>query len=334
LSGTTLTGGKYDIAGVFQLAHADIETVQAEVILHGFAAIVDSFNSVNALAGLGTIGTQGKLRLRDGASFFAINNTVGNAGVLELGGGAFNVDTLNNTATGTILGSGDINATVTNAGTVSPGTSPGVLRISGAYTQSATGVLEIGISGDDNSNPLNPQFDVLEVELMANLNGLLKVTLEGGFTPSAADVFTILDSGPSGISGVFANVANGQRLFTVGGEGSFLVSYNVLAGNVILSGFARPGDFDSDGDVDGVDFVTWQNHFPTASGALLVDGDADGDGDVDGADFIVWQTNFPFSPAPGVAPVPEPASIGLAMCSCAVLAFLRRRFQAVNCSRT
>jgi hypothetical protein len=68
---------------------------------------------------------------------------------------------------------------------------------------------------------------------------------------------------------------------------------------------AVPGDFDSDGDVDGADFVAWQTNFPKASGAVLAQGDADGDGDVDGADFVVWQTNFPFSPNPGAA-VPEP----------------------------
>jgi hypothetical protein len=70
---------------------------------------------------------------------------------------------------------------------------------------------------------------------------------------------------------------------------------------------AHAGDFDGDGDVDGADFVAWQTHFPTATGATLADGDADGDGDVDGADFVVWQTNFPFTPAPGSA-VPEPST--------------------------
>jgi hypothetical protein len=69
---------------------------------------------------------------------------------------------------------------------------------------------------------------------------------------------------------------------------------------------AHAGDFDSDGDVDGADFVAWQTNFPKESGAVLAQGDADADGDVDGADFVVWQTNFPFTPGPGAAPVPEP----------------------------
>ena len=86
---------------------------------------------------------------------------------------------------------------------------------------------------------------------------------------------------------------------------------------------AHPGDFDSDGDVDGADFVAWQTNFPTANGATLAQGDADGDGDVDGADFVVWQTNFPFTPGPGAAPVPEQHSFLLAIVG--GLLFLRCR---------
>jgi hypothetical protein len=82
--------------------------------------------------------------------------------------------------------------------------------------------------------------------------------------------------------------------------------------DVVLQTVAHPGDFDSDGDVDGADFVAWQTHFPTATGATLADGDADADGDVDGADFVVWQTNFPFTPGSGVTSIPEPESLLLA----------------------
>jgi hypothetical protein len=72
-----------------------------------------------------------------------------------------------------------------------------------------------------------------------------------------------------------------------------------------------PGDFDSDGDVDGTDFVAWQTNFPKTSGATLAMGDADGDGDVDGADFVIWQTNFPTAAGIGVSSVPEPYSLSI-----------------------
>lgn len=77
------------------------------------------------------------------------------------------------------------------------------------------------------------------------------------------------------------------------------------------------GDLDGDQDVDGADFVIWQTHYPTASGASVSTGDADGDGDVDGADFVIWQVNFPtVAPASGTAqqfiapPPPNPLLSG------------------------
>src|SRR5262249_8693414 len=87
-----------------------------------------------------------------------------------------------------------------------------------------------------------------------------------------------------------------------GAVGGQILTLNLLG---VVTGLV-PGDFDSDGDVDGADFVAWQTNFPLESGATLAMGDADSDGDVDGADFVVWQTHFPTSPGP--AAVPEPAA--------------------------
>ena len=86
------------------------------------------------------------------------------------------------------------------------------------------------------------------------------------------------------------------------------------------------GDCDGDGDVDGDDFLAWQNGFPISAGAVLLDGDADEDGDVDGDDFLVWQNNFPYPAA--LSSVPEPASLVLlALGVTGVLAYRHRRIQ-------
>jgi hypothetical protein len=120
----------------------------------------------------------------------------------------------------------------------------------------------------------------------------------------------------------------GQPLMQVSETGDFNYAGLLMAGGatgeVFLLPFIPPvpGDFDADGDVDGADFVTWQTHFPTSSGATLAQGDADGDGDVDGADFVVWQTNFPFTASAGASPIPEPAAVWL--CVAAMLAMATR----------
>lgn len=93
--------------------------------------------------------------------------------------------------------------------------------------------------------------------------------------------------------------------FTDGSTGVFVSN--------LVADLTVPGDFDSDGDVDGADFVIWQTNFPAAGGHTPATGDADGDGDVDGADFVVWQTHFPTSPAGGIVPVPEPPAYFLGL---------------------
>jgi hypothetical protein len=110
-----------------------------------------------------------------------------------------------------------------------------------------------------------------------------------------------------------------------GGNDNILAVYQAPAPSL-----PSPGDFDSDGDVDGADFVAWQTNFPKATGATLAQGDADGDGDVDGADFVAWQTTFPFTPAPGAASAPEPHAIVLAICVTAAVVMLTKRRRPIR----
>jgi hypothetical protein len=98
--------------------------------------------------------------------------------------------------------------------------------------------------------------------------------------------------------------------------------------NEVLGNVAQAGDFDGDGDVDGADFVIWQTNYPADDSHTLATGDADGDTDVDGADFAKWKDNFPHSPAPGVAPVPEPAAWILMALTLPALGLLRKKRSA------
>jgi hypothetical protein len=77
---------------------------------------------------------------------------------------------------------------------------------------------------------------------------------------------------------------------------------------------ALPGDFDGDGDVDGVDLsgapLGWITRFGT---------------DLSGEDFLVWQRNLGMMNAAGAATtVPEPNSIALVLAVAALGSWRRR----------
>jgi hypothetical protein len=71
---------------------------------------------------------------------------------------------------------------------ISPGGSPGILHITGDFTQAPTGVLDIEIGG------LTPgaEFDRLEVSDTATLTDTLSISLTNGFEPALGDSFEIL----------------------------------------------------------------------------------------------------------------------------------------------
>ncbi len=82
-------------------------------------------------------------------------------------------------------------------------------------------------------------------------------------------------------------------------------------------------DFDSDNDVDGADFLTWQRGFGINANATLEQGDANGDSAIDLLDFQAWSTTFGSGTTGGalqsaVFVVPEPScgagALGLFFC--------------------
>ncbi|MCC7083728.1 MAG: hypothetical protein IT427_01830 [Pirellulales bacterium] len=134
--------------------------------------------------------------------------------------------------------------------------------------------------------------------------------------------------GPETVTAQPQVTANGPQVsFARIDNGQFQQDLAAVLMNATLTFGIAPsnGDFDTDGDVDGADFVIWQTHYPTATGATLAEGDADLDGDIDGADFVLWQTNFP-SPISGAAAVPEPSAwVGCALGWMFISWRLRRR---------
>ncbi len=114
------------------------------------------------------------------------------------------------------------------------------------------------------------------------------------------------------------------------GEGSDIevTMTGELVGTASLAaGFAA--DFNKDGEVDGDDFLIWQQAFGTTSGATSNTGDANGDGAVNGDDFLLWQQEFGSGVAgQGAGGVPEPTSLGLLVAITAAAGLRRTRAAA------
>lgn len=105
------------------------------------------------------------------------------------------------------------------------------------------------------------------------------------------------------------------------GQDYFSISESSFSITAVLGG----ADFTGNGNVDAEDLAIWESGFGTPSGALPSNGDADLDADVDGTDFLVWQNEFSGAGAAlEVQTVPEP-STAFALLAGMVLFLWQRR---------
>jgi uncharacterized repeat protein (TIGR01451 family) len=142
-------------------------------------------SSVTALAfnNTGTVSVESGV-LQFGSSF------VQNAGATWLSGGNLTKSGALVFNGGTLGGKGTITGTVSNiGGTVLPGSSPGILRVAGDYTQGPTGTLNIELGGVISGT----QYDLLDVTGAASLSGTLNVSLINSFTPISGTIFRIVN---------------------------------------------------------------------------------------------------------------------------------------------
>ena len=252
-SGTTLTGGTYNIGGTMQFGSstAAIATNAARIVLNGSAARMINFGGTNLLAGFNNNATGGNFSLINGATLTTTGGNFVNTGlfsvasnsIFTVGGSSFNFTqtagstVVNGTLTssslgtlnldgGTLSGGGTLGYNVVDAGTLDPGASAsktGRLTVADAYTQSAAGSLNISIGG----TTAGTTYDQLKVTQGATLGGTLNVTLANGFTPSVGQNFVIVSA--ASVSDTFATV-NG---LAINSSEHFAVSYS--GGNVVLT---------------------------------------------------------------------------------------------------
>ncbi len=174
-----------------------------------------------------------------GELVFGGNLTSESGTTIDLGDGTLEPgETLTLSSGAELVGSGTLSSNLVNGGTVSPGSSPGIITVDGIYTQEAGGVLEIELGGD----VARTGYDQLQVTGVATLAGTLDVSLYDGFVPSNGDQFLILDA--ASLSGTFTTInlptlTNGlvwETEYTETGFSISAVGAGTITGNVTYNG--------------------------------------------------------------------------------------------------
>lgn len=109
-------------------------------------------------------------------------------GSTELNGGALSGNKTVSIKGGRLAGSGNIAADVSNSALFAPGHSPGMISILGNYTQTSTGTFNIEIGGLNAGS----QFDQVNINGTATLDGTLNVSLVDGFVPLSSNAFKVM----------------------------------------------------------------------------------------------------------------------------------------------
>jgi hypothetical protein len=205
LSGGTLTGGIYNVAGTLAIQGMILNNAST-IILDGTSSFIED-PAIDALASTFTDNqAAGTFEILDGRNFttagaFSNEGTidVGAGSTLTIGGAFTNAGDLD--INGTLVaptiaigagedlsGSGTIVGNVTVYGSTDPGNSPGILTVNGNYTQASGSFLDIQLGGTGSG-----QFDQLNVNGNLSLAGTLDVFLWNGFVPGNGNTFDILN---------------------------------------------------------------------------------------------------------------------------------------------
>jgi hypothetical protein len=263
---------------------------------------------------------RGNLYLGPGA--FRFNGDFDNHGNVILDRNTLNAPNFSNS--GTLYGKGFINGEVVTNGVVGAGNSPGVLTITGSFTQTSEGTIETEIAGPT----VDSEYDRLVVNGAATLAGNLDLALLDGYIATPYTPFTIITA--TSISGIFDTIAG----IDAGGGFSFATIYHPDHIDVIA---ALPGDLNLDQQVSIADFLGLAGHFGQ-SDVGWGEGDLNGDGNVSIADFLSLAGSFGrvYEPAMGAlsastSAVPEPSALLLSVLALWLVPRRRRGLTRVVC---
>lgn len=283
--------------------------------------------------------SSGELRLNNDHALVDIGGTltIWGPGTVTINGGTLRAAAIDHTQGGTLQSSGGRLSVdsfsgnlVNNSFTLAPGDQTGGTLIDGNYTQQSGGELAIDIAGTS----FGGTYDSVTVTGDAIVDGLLNITLVGGFTPDASTKFIVMVA--DSLTGLFDNITTGQRLDTLDGRGSFVVNYGVgsaeLESRIVLTDYQSsgvlPGDYNSDNIVNIADYTVWRDNLGAPAGTLANDLHST---TIGAAQYQTWRLNFGAS-LPGAlrtTTVPEPESVVIVGITL-LLAQLSRRLRKVG----
>ncbi len=141
---------------------------------------------------IGNAENSGTVTVAAGQTINFSNGYSQNGGLTDIAAGGALILPQGATLTGGVLrGGGQVRGNITNTGgTVIPGSSPGTLTITGAYTQAAGGTLQIDVAGTTRGSG----YDHLAVGGAAVLDGTVAIIQGAGFDPALNDAFQFLTS--------------------------------------------------------------------------------------------------------------------------------------------
>ena len=242
-SGTTLTGGTYEVLGTLSFAGANIVTNAANITLSGpTAEIENSTTSGNALANLAGNATKSSFTLLGDANFSTAGTfdnkgtlTVGAGSTFDAGPGLTNFKVNTSTLTG---GTYDVAGTlefkganiVTNAAKITLNGPAGQILNS---TTSANGLANFA------SNSATGGFTL---EGNANFTTAGNFSTAGTLSVGSGSTFTV--GGPGALTQTAGTITDGGTLVAAGGatlSGGSLFGSGTITGNLTSSGIVTPG---------------------------------------------------------------------------------------------
>ncbi|TWT48378.1 beta strand repeat-containing protein [Botrimarina hoheduenensis] len=298
LAGGTLRAGSIVNPELLILSRGELELTASDLTIAPGLEI-DAFSGMSLSASAGALVNSGALNLIGADASFALASS-------NAAGAQINTINAQLSFSAGLTNDGDINLinSTVNGDLITGAGGSATLLGSNAFGNdlvlSDTSALVLDIAGDQAG-----EFDLVTVGDAATLDGVLSVSLSGGFAPLPGQEFTVLTASSVVDAGL-----------TLGGAAAGQFTLVVTPTSVVLKAAAAgvPGDFSGDGIVDNTDLnlllANWGQ--PTPPAPTGWNGTQPTGSAIDNDELNTLLANWGFGASSGTA-VPEPGMLSLAL---------------------